>query len=186
MQFLEPLKLHIAQLDEKTFFAYIGGFFLCMILMSSGILYYYYSATGELHEQFDALKKQRSEMRALFEQEVQVKKQEAEVKKLLSEDPSFNIEEVFKKICEKLRLNFSSITPNTSLQLSGKYREYTLSVRFQNSDMKSVCELLEEIENNKRIYTKSIDIQRVAQSTPTKLNITLVIGTLLTEIQGGA
>jgi hypothetical protein len=186
MQFLETIKLHIAQLDEKTFFAYMVGFLLGVLLIIGGITYYYYSAVGDLNEQIETLNKNRSEMRALFGRETRVKKQQADVDKMLREDTGFNITEEFKKISTKL--NIPPITEPTlgeSVQLGGKYREYTLSARFENIDMKQICDLLEEIESIKRLYTKSIDIVRT-QSTPAKLNVTLVIGTLLPEIPGAS
>lgn len=186
MQFIDTIKLHIAQLDEKKFLAYMGGFLLGTLLIMSGIFYYYYSAVEDLNDQIETLNKDRSAMRSLFERETRVKKQESDVNKMLKEDTGFNIAEEFKKICTKLSLQ-SNAEPilGESVQLAGKYREYTLSARFENIDMKQICELLEEIESIKRLYTKSIDITRT-QSTPAKLNVTLVIGTLLTEISGAS
>lgn len=186
MQFLETIKSHIAQLDEKTFLAYIAGFLVGVLLIIGGISYYYYNAVEDLNEQITELNTKRSEMRTLFEREMRVKKQEADVNKMLKEDTGFKIGEEFKKICTKLNMQpVTEPTPGDSLQGDGKYREFTLSARFENIDMKQVCELLEEIESIKRIYTKTIDLTRT-QSIPAKLNVTLVIGTLLTEIPGAS
>jgi hypothetical protein len=164
----------------------MGGFLVGNLLIVSGIFYYYYSAVGELNEQITDLNAKRSEMRILFERETRVKEQEAAVKKMLSEDTGFIIAKEFKEICTKLNMqpNGEPIQ-SESLKLSGKYREYTLSARFDNVDMKQICELLQKIEEVKRIYTKSLDIVR-GQGMPAKLNVTLVIGTLLTEISGAS
>jgi hypothetical protein len=184
MQFIDTIKFHIAQLDEKTFLAYMAGFFLGTLLIISGIFYYYHSAVADLNEQIETLNKNRSDMRGLFEREARVKKQEAEVNKMLKEDTGFLIGEEFKKICTKLNLQpTGEPTQGNTSQLSGKYTEYTLSARFENIDMKQVCDLLQEIDAIKQLYTKSIDIMRT-QGMPAKLNVTLVIGTLLTAIPG--
>lgn len=186
MQFLEDIKLHIAQLDQKTFIAYMVGFLLGNLLIVSGIFYYYYSTVADFNNDFTDLNSKRSEMRMLFEREARVKKQEAEVKEMLSKDNKFIIAEEFKNICAKVNMQpVGEPVQSESLKLSGKYREYTLSMRFDNVDMKQVCELLQAIEEVKRIYTKSIDIVR-AQGMPAKLNATLVIGTLLTETPGAS
>ena len=188
MHFLDTIKLHLAQLDEKTFFAYMGGFLLGLFLIISGLFYYYYSAVDDLNEQVQELNTKRTKMRALFERETLVKKQETEVNKMLKEDENFSIGSYFQKVVDKLKLTPKSAIPGNTLQIEGKYREYTISANFSGEnalDMKQICELLEEIEANKRVYTKSLDITR-AQATPTKLNVTLVIGTLLTEIPGGS
>lgn len=186
MQFLETIKIHIAQLDEKTFLAYMAGFLLGVLLIIGGITYYYYSAVGDLNEQIETLNKDRSEMRALFGRETRVKEQQAAVDKLLKEDPGFNITEEFTKISTKLNMQpMTEPTLSDSVKLSGKYKEYALSVRFENIDMKQICDLLEEIESIKRLYTKSIDIERT-KSTPAKLNVALVIGTLLPQIPGAS
>lgn len=183
MQFLDTIKLHILQLDEKTFLAYMGGFLLSMLLIIGGLFYYYYSAVDDLNEQIQELNKKRTEMRVLFERETLVKKQETEVNKMLKEDEHFIIANYFKKVLDKLKLEVTESHTVDTVQLEGKYREYATTARFNNLDMKQICELLEEIETNKRVYTKSLDITRT-QTTPAKLNVTLVIGTLLTEIPG--
>jgi len=183
MEFLDTIKNHIAQLNEKTFFAYIGGFFLGMLLIIGGLFYYYYSAVDDLTTQIEELNTKRTQMRDLFKRETLVKQQETAVNKMLKEDEYFNIGAYFKKVIDKLRLTPVEDRPGDTVQLEGKYREYTLSVRFNDLDMKQICDLLEEIELNKRVYTKSLDIVR-STTVPTKLNVTLLIGTLLTEIAG--
>lgn len=186
VQFLENIKLHIAQLDEKTFLAYMFGFLLGTLLIIGGISYYYYSAVADLNEQITELNVKRSEMRTLFERETRVRKQEDEVKEMLTKDTEFSLPQEFKKICTALSLQpAGEPQPSSTVLLSGKYREYTLPARFENVDMKQICELLEAIEAVKRIYTKSIDITR-SPNAPAKLNVMLVIGTLLTEIPGAS
>lgn len=181
MQFLQNIKIHIAQLDQKTFLAYMIGFLAGNLLIMSGIFYYYYSAVADLNDQITELNGKRSEMRILFERETRVKEQEAAVKKMLSQDNAFIIAKEFKEICAKINMQpTGEPVQSESLKLQGKYREFTLSTRFDNVDMKQICELLQAIEEVKRIYTKSIDITRT-QGMPAKLNVTLVIGTLLTE-----
>jgi hypothetical protein len=185
MQFLENIKLRIAQFDEKTFLAYMVGFLLSILLIVAGIFYYYYSAVADLNDQLIELNTKRSEMRILFELQARVKKQEAEVKKMLSEDTGFIIAQEFQKICTTLSLQPAKEPVQGESSQFGQYTEYTLATRFENIDMKQVCELLEALEAVKRIYTKSIDITRT-QSTPAKLNVTLVIGTLLTATPGAS
>lgn len=185
MEFLETLKQHILQLDEKTFFAYLGGFVLGMILIMSGLIYYYYSAIEDRTIQLEALNEKRQSMRSLFERDALVKAQEAEVKKMLKEDAHFKIGDYFQKVVDKLKLKENENEKNQvdTVQLEGKYRESTLTTRFQMLDMKQICDLLSEIENSKRVYTKSLDIVR-STTAPTKLDVTLAIGTLENEIPG--
>lgn len=176
--FLETIKSYILQLDEKTFFAYLGGFLLSVILIISGIFYYYYSSTHEFIAELDELNEQRQEVRTLFETAARVKKQEIAVDKLLKEDEGFKIGAYFKKVLDTL--NMSDKVPEQNffnvVEQEGKYRETTLTARFQMVDMKQICEVLNEIESNQRVYTKSIEIVR--SKVPNKLNVTLSIGTL--------
>lgn len=185
MVFFDTIRYHLMQLDEKTFFAYIGGFLLGVILIACGLFYYYYSAIEERTEALHALNEKRHEMKKLFETDESVKKQETAVNKMLREDEHFKIGDYFQKVVDKVKLKDAEKEKNqvNTEQLQGRYRESTLTTRFQMIDMKQLCELLGEIEQNKRVYTKSLDIVRSA-TAPNKLDVTLAIGTLEQEIPG--
>jgi hypothetical protein len=183
MEILETIKYHITQLDEKTFIAYLGGFLLGMILIVGGLFYFYSSAIEERVTELNALNEQRTNMQTLFETDALVKKQEQEVKKMLQEDEYFKIGGYFKKVTDKLNLEKSEMNEINTVQLAGKYRETILMTRFQTIDMKQICDLLSEIGLTKRVYIKSLDIVR-STTAPTKLDVTLAIGTLENEIPG--
>lgn len=183
MEILETIKYHITQLDEKTFFAYLGGFLLGMILIVGGLFYFYSTAIEERITELNSLNEQRSTMRTLFETDALVKKQEQEVKKMLKEDEHFKIGDYFKKVTDKLKLNEVAQNRIETAQLEGQYKESVLTTSFQMIDMKQICDLLSEIGLTKRVYIKSLDILR-STTAPTKLDVTLAIGTLENEIPG--
>ena len=180
MNRLETIKYHITQLDEKTFFAYLGGFLLGIMLIIGGIFYYYSSAVDDLTSEFEELNKQRQEVRLLLETAARVKKQEVAVDKILKEDMEFRIGKPFEEIITKLQLK-ETLTNKQSMNIEtqereGKYNENILHADFTALDMKQICELLKEIEDNERLYTISLEIMR--SKVPTKLDVKLAIGTL--------
>jgi hypothetical protein len=184
MEFLNTIKNHILQLDTKTFFAYVGGFLLGMLFIMGGLYYYYYDAIDDLTAQIEELNGKREKIRKLLERKTRLEQQEIEVNKLLKEDPNFIIGDYFNQVINKLKLTLKEpYTVSETPKLEGKYQEYTLPARFEAIDMKQICELLEDIENNKRVYTKSLEIVR-SGTVPTKLDVTLTIGTLLNKIPG--
>lgn len=178
MELLNSIKYHLTQLDEKTFFAYIGGFLLGIIIIISGLFYYYYSAVDELTGELHDLNLQSQQVHTLFETAAHVKKQEAAVDKVLKEDADFKISSYFTEAVDKLKLNNKvTVQQPSTVEREGKYRETSLHAEFKELDMKQICELLSEIENNQRVYTKSLEIVRA--KIPTKLDVTLDIGTLI-------
>ncbi len=178
MEFLNTIKYHLTQADEKTFFAYIGGFLLGILLIIGGIFYFYLSAVDERMNELSALNEERQEVQRLFETATHVKKQEAAVDKVLKDDPYFKISQYFTDIVDTLKLsNKVTVQQPSTIEREGKYRESSLHAQFKELDMKQICELLNAIEENKRVYTKSLEIVRA--KVPTKLDVTLDIGTLL-------
>ena len=178
MEFLNTIKYHLTQADEKTFFVYIGGFLLGITVIIGGIFYFYLSAVDELTDELNALNEQRQEVQRLLETAAHVKKQEAAVDKVLKNDPDFKISQYFTEVVDTLRLNDKvTVQQPSTVEREGKYRESSLHAQFKELDMKQICELLNEIEENKRVYTKSLEIVRA--KVPTKLDVTLDIGTLL-------
>ncbi len=177
MQLLDTIKHHILQLDEKTFFAYIGGFILGLLLVLGGLFYYYSQASEELVTEIQELNTERTKMRKLFETYAQVRKQEVTVDKLLKENENFRIYDQFTKILEKVIPNGSAIREKPTSELKGKYLEWTLTTNISMVDMKQICELLQAIEENPRLYTKELDITRSATAA-NKLDVRLAIGTL--------
>lgn len=176
MHYLETIKQHLSQLDEKTFYSYLSGFIVGITLIMGGLMYYYFSSIDELTNQLGELNEQREQVRTLFQTAARVKKQEVAVDKVLKEDENFKIGGYFKTVLDKLSLNATQQQVSPSVEREGKYLESILSAQFTQVDMKQICELLNEIEANPRVYTKSIDIIR--SKTPNKLDITLTIGTL--------
>ena len=59
----------------------------------------------------------------------------------------------------------------------GRYQERILLARFAGMTMKELTELLQEIEFNKRVFTKELDIT-VAKKVPGTIDVGLTIAAL--------
>lgn len=169
---------YINQMEQKKFFTYIGiglGFIvLCLI----GILFYHKRTISQIKREIKQLQQQRTQARELLETHERIKIQQQAVNNLLEQDRSFKILGYFNNLVTTLGLKASMEEPTiatSNLEANPEFLEVTLTARFKNITMQQLVELLAELDNNQRIYTKELEI---AQAGGAAINATLVIATL--------
>lgn len=174
---LDSIKNYILQLDEKTFYVYLGSLLTAIVFMVSFGIYMHFNAIEDIKEELIQLNDQREEATQLFEKLKEVKQQEKTVDTIIKNDPDFKLGGYLNTLITKLSLQ-DKITErsSSSIDREGKYRESILNIRFSSMNIKLITELLSEIENNQRVYVKSLDIIR--SKNPMLLDGTLIIGTL--------
>ena len=118
-------------------------------------------------------------MKRILTRAASVQQQRKEVDAILEEDKDFKIGGYFKDVLTKLVLTSKKAVESPSqIDREGKYRESILNVKFTDMDMKQLSELLNEIEKNKRIFTKELEVT-TSRKTPQKIDVNLTIATLL-------
>lgn len=179
MSVIANLYGYLAQLDEQQFKKY------CLIAAGVTIgllglyLYSYYSSLNNLKSTIGQLNKKRIETRELLERFELVKKQRKTVDQLLERDKNFKILDFYENILQSLQvMNAQLQEPQTASQdvLDG-YTERTLYAQLVNLNMKKVTDILQAIEQNDRVYTKEIEIDR-STTKPQAVNLKITIGTL--------
>jgi len=155
--------------------------FLVVFTISSGsILFYRNNKLKSLNKELRKLNLRRTQVQEILSKNFKVNHQQELVNALLEKDKNFLILHYFESVIQDLNLR-SNLTQKPipiihepeALKNKG-YSEVSLEIKLNNLNMLQVTQLLEAIETNKRIYTKSLDIE----STGSKVNILLIIATL--------
>lgn len=178
MKAIENIQHFINNLEEKTFYLYLMGVFAVLFGIMGMIIFHYYSNINSLQERIDTINEQRIKVKRLLAINAQVKKHRAEVDTILASEEGFKISGYFKDLLARLGLSNKYVVHYTStVKHENKYEEHTYKVQLTDMNMKQLCELLNALDQKKRIYTKELEITKTKQARKS-LDVTLTIATL--------
>lgn len=165
----------------RYFILFMAGFLLCMGLF----FYWYLGKLDSLRTTLQNTNKARLEARKILQQHALVMQQQNEVNAILEKDNDFLILDYFNTLLASLHLEVYNSKPAhvTEENLNNGYIEEKLDAGFTNMNMQQLCQLLDKIERNERIYTKELNITKALKS-PT-IDVTLTIATLALEKKAG-
>ncbi len=179
MTFFENLETRIAQLDKKSWYTYLaitGGILFAII---GAILFYYFTVTSKWEQRISSINETRLEVKRLLDRAERVQKERTEVTKLLEEDPNFKIKEYMQGLFENLGIagNVSAVNvaPTTGDE---NYQVDVATYQLLGITMKQLTELLNELENNKRVFTKELDISK-SKKVPRTIDVGITIATIM-------
>lgn len=177
MMQLARVRNFLKNLDTQEVYKYTGIMLAVIILFSGIMLWRYFSGIETLQKRLAALNRQRSEARSLLEKNEYVLQQQARVDDILARDKNFKIKEYFISVVQKLGFGnlVSKDADISSNTLGNDYTEIKLDVSLSGMNMQQLVDLLYNIEQNERIYTKDLKITKSLRS-PT-IDVSLVIAT---------
>ncbi|MBT3455927.1 hypothetical protein HN446_02585 [bacterium] len=178
MEFLRKITDAISSLDERETknYAYMA-WILVFLTLSFGV-YKYYSKTSYIKAQIEDVNSKRKEIQILLSQFDQTKKQKSKIEDLIKQDKKFRIKQYFGDTIKKLDIEHL-VTKDPDIkdnELKESYTEITLTAKVTRANTKQLAQLLNEIEQEKRIYVKKLDINKGRHSKT--LNFVIVIATL--------
>lgn len=178
MKIIERVRDFINNLDEKNFYKYLGISLGVVVMLCAFMIYRYYSNVDSLLLRINNINEQRERAQLILKQAQRVNKQRADVDAMIAKDEGFKIGGYFNEVLMKLRLTDKRVLEETAvIQHEGKYQESVLKAKLTDMNMKELCELLNELDQNKRIYTKELEIISVKKARPS-LDINLTIAAL--------
>lgn len=184
MDFLIKIQAYLDNIDAKHFYRYCLGFIAALCLISSLIMFQYYRKVRSLKNKIETVNGMREEVRTILGKVQHVKKEQREVDELLKQDPNFKIAGYFEEVLSKTGLNRKKASLEvTSPAREGKYQESLLNVKLTDMTMKELTELLQEIEQNKRVFTKELEIT-ASRKNANSIDVNLTIATLEPRIEG--
>lgn len=180
MTFFENLQARLTGLDKKTWYRYlaiIGGIFFFIVAV---ILFFYYRITSNIEEQISEINQKRQEVKQLLQKAQQVKKARAEVTALLEEDPNFKIKAFMQDVFERVGITKDNVSVGnvTQTPTQDSYIEQGASYQIVGISMKQLTELLQAIDESKRVFTKELDIAK-SKKIPRTIDVDIKIATMM-------
>lgn len=178
MNFILAAKNYLDTLDVKEFKKYALIALACIVALLSFLIFSYYRSAAHLKTQISAINKKRKDVQGMLERYERVKKQQIEVNTILAKDKSFKIAQYFENLLTKLGIGSNKAQEPETLPkdvLDG-YTEWTLYANLVNLNTKKLSELLYAIEQEERIYTKELEIEKSKKSQT--INVKITIATL--------
>lgn len=185
MNIFEQMYHYFEQANQKTRYLYMGIFFGIVIALHLIVGYFFFSRYNALHETLANVNDQRSTtVQRLIGRIHEMKRQKASVNTMLAEDENFKIGGYFKNLISSLGLTAKKEIETTSQADKDElYKESVLNAKFSSTNMQELTELLEQIENNKRIYIKEIEITE-SKKIPNTVDFVITIATLQPKASG--
>jgi hypothetical protein len=179
MNIIDKVQEFLDSLDKQRFYAYIGGAISVIALILGLLVYRFYANVWDYRRQLRLTNDLRSEIQTLLEKAARVKNQQKDVNEMLQADPNFKIAGYFQGVLARLGLTNKEESNTVATQERGEqeYNESVLTAKFIDMTMQELSELLNVLERNKRIYTKSLEIQKSRKSNRT-IEVQLIIATL--------
>lgn len=178
MNGLETIRSFLDKTPHKTLLLYAALYTGVIVMMAGIITYGYYYSIYESMNNLETINELRQEARLILQKAHYVRMQRDEVDAMLSQDPDFKIGGYFDEVLGRLQLKAKETQSDiTQTDRDDQYREVELHARFVDMNMKQVTELLQAIEQNKRVYSKRLDIAYSKKNG--LLDVEIVIATLL-------
>ncbi len=179
MEFLNKIQSYLTSLDQKRFYQYIGGALGIVAVVMLLLMFQYYRKISSLKSTIATTNEEREEVKKILDKARQIKKDQKEIDAILAQNPNFKIAGYFEDLTSRLGLaqKRSSVEEVSTVVSEGKYQESVLQAKFTSITMKDLAQLLQEIELNKRVFTKELDITK-AQKQANSIDVSLTIATL--------
>lgn len=180
MALVHKIKEFISSWEKKDFYVYTGLFlgFVCVVTL--GLIFYSQYTMSDLERRIDEVNELReTSVKDILGRAREVEQQRKNVNEMLAKEKDFNIASYFKKLLNDLNISGDKQERFEILQAEREddYREDSLSVRLVDMNMQKLTELLQEIEQNQRIYSKDLEINKSPKKADA-IEVSITIATL--------
>ncbi len=174
---MDTIRTFIESKSQKQFFTYIliaGGI---VIVLAGAIIWWSHVSIGSAQEMISDINTQREQVKKILTKHKYLEKEERELNEFMAKNPNFTIASYITQL-----LNQFGLKPNIPVEENisssvgtNTYAEIISRIEIVDTDMQTVAKLFQEIEKEKRVSIKSIDIER---AKPTTVTVRLEIASL--------
>ena len=180
MEYFDKLKAKLDTLDEKQLYTYVLSLLGALVLITMLVMVYYFRSARSMKRQLRDLNTIRStRVKQILTKAERVQKQKEKLDAMLAENPDFKLTGYLEEVLGKLNLSERkdiSQAPRT-IELDDKYAENILEFTLNDINMKQLVDFLASIEENRRVYTKKLEITK-SKTTPNSLEVHITVATL--------
>lgn len=177
MTFFDNLQGRIWALDKQSWYKYLAITGGIILLIMGLILFFYFRSMSHWQTRIDEINESRIKVKQVLEKAKQVQKERAEVTALLAENPNFKIKEDIQSILQTVGINFTSQSEVTTTRLDN-YQEIAATYQFSGITMKQLTEFLNAIDENKRLFTKELEITK-SKRIPRTIDVDIKIAAMM-------
>jgi len=176
---IDSVRNFIRGLDKKEFVLYAGAYIGVCLFIVVGIIVRHVYLVQDATEKIKQVNNARKSVQKILTDFTTVEQQRSKVESLLKKDKSFRIQKFFQDVAHKATV-FSHAKEKFSKQnMEQGYAEESLSIHLTQITTKQLCTLLQDIENEPRVYIKFVDITK--KDATKKINVEMTIATLVAE-----
>lgn len=168
------------RIDKKDLKRYVAMYVACFGLFVGLIVYRYVNQISHYQIQIKQLNRARKDLQSILTDYNQVKQQKDQVDKILKKDKNFYLQKFFQDLIKELKINQKAVTSLVSQKLQNGYIEESLQIRFSAITMQQLCQFLEKLETNQRVYAKKLDISSKGVQSRS-ISVSFAIATLKPE-----
>jgi len=178
---LQQLKTYIDRLNEKKFLMYSSIVLGSLVLLIAFMMTYFFWARANRRNELEEINIERStQVKRILLKAQQLQKQRQEVDAMLQKDPDFKIGGYVDNVLNNLGLSNKKTMESapTTTELSTKYAESAIEITLNDINMSQLINLIVEIESEKRVYIKKLEIG-CSKMSARALEVNITIATLL-------
>lgn len=172
---LEFIQDYLYGLNQKEAIRIIVVYFVFFGLVVGFLFFRHFNLLHDIQEKSKLLNKARQEIQVVLTEYDNLKNKKNEVDQILLKDKNFYLVKYYQDTIQN-----SSITNKTCSALvvqtgPAGYDEESLQIGFSQITMKQLCEFIESVQGNHRVFVKNLDITK--GPVPKKINANLTIAT---------
>lgn len=173
---IDSLRDFIRGLDKKELKLYGSLYMGICVVIVTGIMVRHAYLVREAKNKVKLLNQARNKVQGVLTDFGQVVQQRTKIDALLKKDKNFYIQKFFQDLTQRLVIIKDATEKLSTQKLENGYTEESLNINLVRITTQQLCELLQAIEKEERIYIKNIDITKTVAK---KINVTMVIATLI-------
>jgi len=173
---LESIKDYIQSLNYKEFIQLIAVYFFVIFFGIAFLIYHHFQAISDMEQKTKVLNKARQDIQMILTEYNHIQTKKNEVDALLQKDKSFYLQKYYQDTVASVNISNQTASNLITQTWSNGYSEESLQINFSQITMKQLCEFLQAVKGNERVFVKNVDI--VKSNVDKKINVTLSIATL--------
>lgn len=177
---IDTIRNFIRGLDKKEFFLYSAAYVGTCIIIIVGILARHVYLVQDGTEKIKQINNTRKNIQKILTDFSTVEEQRSKVEAMLKKDKNFRIQKFFQDTATKAAVFAHAKEKFAKQNLEQGYAEESLHINLAQVTMKQLCTLLQDIENEPRVYIKFVDITK--KDATKKINVEMMIATLVAEV----
>lgn len=174
---IQSVKDYLYSLNQKESIRLMAAFFMCCVCIIGFLLFRHTSLLHEIEQKTKVLQKARRDVQTILTEYEQMKNKKTEVDLILMKDKNFYIKKYYQDTIKELQITNESSSNLMTQSWPNGYEEESLQINFSQMSMKQLCEFLQALQSNQRVFVKDLDITKGSSMTK-KINATLTIATL--------